>query len=175
MNASRGLVAMFDSAEALVEALRRLRRDGYRELQAYAPWPLAEAAELVGGPRSKVPLVMLAAGICGALGAFGLQVWAATAYPVVVANRPLVSWPAFVPVTFELTVLTASIFGVGALLASTRLPRLDHPMFAHPDFDRASQDAFFVWVGATDPEFNDTRTATLLGELGGRAIAEVEA
>jgi hypothetical protein len=164
---------MFDSAEALLYALRRLRDDGYERLEVYAPWPVEEAREMLPHRRSRVPLIMLIAGVFGCTGALLLQIWAATDYPLVVAGRPLFSWPAFVPVTFELTVLSASLCGLVGFLWLSRLPRLDHPMFAHSTFARASQDAFFVCVRADDAKFNPQTTARLLNELGAAEVEEV--
>jgi hypothetical protein len=163
---------MFASAEALVAALRRLRAAGYKRVEAYTPWPVEEAATLLTNKRSPVPLIMLLTGIAGAIGAFLLQVWATNDYPVNVGGRPIFSWPAFVPVTFELTVLTASFCGLAALLVVTRLPRLDHPMFAHREFERASQDAFFVRVLSDDPHFDPRATPALLRELGAESVEE---
>ncbi|MGH8019609.1 MAG: DUF3341 domain-containing protein [Opitutaceae bacterium] len=168
-----GLVALFPSADALVAALRRLREEGYDQLEVYTPWPVEEAHELLPPRRSPVPLVMLAAGLLGAAGAFLLQIWAATDYPVQVAGRPLFSWPAFVPVTFELTILTAAFCGLAALLIHARLPRLDHPVFNYTEFARASQDAFIVCIQSSDANYNTLKTSDLLRTLGAKSIEEV--
>jgi hypothetical protein len=170
-----GVAAMFETPEALLRALRALRKNGYERLEVYTPWPLEEARELLPHRRSRVPLIMLVAGAAGCTGAVLLQMWAATDYPLNVAGRPLFSWPAFVPVTFELTVLTASLCGLLGFLGLARLPRLDHPMFAHRTFVRASQDAFFVCVRADDARFHAEATPRRLQELGGDAIEEVRA
>jgi hypothetical protein len=170
-----GVVALFRSADALVAALKRLREDGYEHIEAYAPWSVEEAHELLPPRHSPVPLVMLISGTCGAVGAFLLQVWASTDYPVQVAGRPLFSWPAFVPVTFELTILTAAFCGLAALLVQARLPRLDHPVFNHTQFARASQDAFIICIQTTDTHFHPERTTALLRALGAQSIEEVAA
>lgn len=170
---AHGLAAMFGTPEALVSALRHLRDGGYSQLEAYAPWPLEEARALVSHGRSRIPLIMLAGGLCGFAGALVLQAWAASDYPLNVAGRPIFSWPAFVPVTFELTVLTASLLGLMGFLVIARLPRLDHPMFGHSAFGRASQDAFFICVRASDPKYDVRDTLALLLTLGAEMIEEV--
>lgn len=170
-----GLAARFADADALVAALRRLRGAGYARLEAFSPRPFEEAHALLPRRRSPIPGVMLAGGLLGCAGAFLLQVWAAFDYPVEVAGRPLFSWPAFVPVTFELTILSATFCGIGALLWVTGLPRLDHPMFDRSDFVRATQDAFFVCVRSDDPRFDSAATSALLRASGALDIGEVSA
>jgi len=169
-----GAAGMFESAETLLDALRHLRAAGYERLEVYAPWPLEEAYELIPHRRSRVPLIMLVTGACGFAAAFLLQVWAASDYPLEVAGRPLFSWTAFVPVTFELTILTASLGGLAGFLFLSRLPRLDHPMFQHSAFVRASQDACFVCIQAGDKKYDATETPRLLTSLGAKAVEEVE-
>ena len=169
-----GVAARFANAEALAGALRSLRTAGYTRLEAYAPRPLEEVEQLLPRHRSPVPGVMLAAGAAGAAGAFLLQVWASYDYPLNVAGRPLFSWPAFVPVTFELTVLSAAFAGLVALLVIAQLPRLDHPMFNVSTFARASQDAYFVCVRGDDPRFDGGAVRALLHDAGGVEIEEVK-
>lgn len=172
-SASYGMAGLFEHVEELLAALRGLRAAGYERLEVYAPWPVEEARELVPHRRSRVPLIMLITGLGGLAGAFLLQVWAAADYPLVVGGRPLFSWPAFVPVTFELTVLTASLCGLAGFLFLARLPRLDHPMFQHSAFERASQDAFFLCVRANDPRYDAQQTRRALAAQGATAIEEV--
>jgi len=119
--------------------------------------------------------LVLAAGLIGAGGGFFLQWFATRDYPLNVGGRPVFSWPAFVPVTFELTVLTAALVGVGALLWLSRLPRLDHPLFALPVFARATQDRYFLGVRAADPRFDRRRVRELLASLHPESITEVPA
>lgn len=173
MTRTYGLVARFDSAEALTAALRRLRHEGYEQLEAFAPRPLEEAHALLPHRRSPVPAVMLVGGAAGAASALFLQAWASTDYPLNVASRPLFSWPAFVPVAFELTVLAAAFAGLLAFLVMSGLPRLDHPAFAHNAFPRASQDGFFVCVPTTDRRFHPQATRELLRTVGATEIEEV--
>ncbi len=168
-----GLAGMFTSADDLLAALRRLRDEGYEGLEVYTPWPVEEARELIPHRRSRVPAIMLATGFCGMIGAFMLQVWGTSDYPIEVAGRPVFSWVPYVPVTFELTVLTASLCGLAGFLILSKLPRLDHPMFGHSEFERASQDAFFVCILTSDPKYHVQETPRLLRTLGATAIEEV--
>ncbi len=168
-----GIAARFEDAATLTAALRRLRDAGYVRLEAYAPRPLEEAHAILPPHRSPIPGIMLAGGALGLAAAFLLQVWAAFDYPIEVAGRPLFSWPAFVPVCFELTVLSASFCGIGAWLWLTGLPRLDHPLFARSDFVRASQDAYFVCVRGDDPRYDAAAIGRLLHAGQAAQIEEV--
>lgn len=119
--------------------------------------------------------IMLLAGIAGAGGGFFLQWYAARDYPLNVGGRPLNSWPAFVPITFELTVLTAALVGVLTLLCLAGLPRLHHPVFADPRFKRASQDRFFICIRADDPLYANEDVRRTLAASHPESIAEVPA
>jgi hypothetical protein len=174
MKPARCIVAEYDRHERLVAVLRRLRNDGYSQFEVYSPFPSDEVDALLPAPPTPMGWIMLAAGIGGAIGAYFLQWYAARDYPYNSGGRPLDSWPAFVPVTFELTVLTAALVGLAALLWLTRLPRLDHPMFALPRFSRASQDRFFVAIHSTDPRFTMAGLEKLLRDSQPLAIEEVE-
>ncbi len=144
-----GLLAEFSEEETWREAVRRVRAAGSTRFEAFSPYPVEGMDELVLSRPSPMPAIMLAAGAIGATGGFFLQVWAARDYPLQVGSRPVFSWPAFVPVTFELGVLTAVLVGIAAFLWRARLPRYDHPAFASARFARASTDRFFLWLPAT--------------------------
>jgi len=169
-----GLVAEFGSATALVRAVECARRDGYRRLDAFAPYPLEELAEALGFPKTRMPMVMFLGGLIGCVGGYFMQWWiAAVDYPLNVGGRPLNSWPLFIPVTFELTVLISAVAGVFGLLALCGLPMPYHPLFNVPRFARASQDKFFLSVEATDPRFDRAATREFLLSLKPDSVAEV--
>jgi len=171
-----GLLARFEGPESLLAAARRARGDGYRRLDAFTPFPVEGLGETLGARRFPVPLIVLLGGIAGGLGGFLMQ-WFASAvhWRLNVGGRPLNSWPAFIPITFEMTVLFAGLAGLAGMLALNRLPRYHHPLFDAPGFERASRDAFLLWVGADDPRFERERTARWLREAGAAEIVEVPA
>ena len=169
-----GLLAEFERPEVAVEAARRARSAGYTRVSAYSPFPVPELSEAVGVRRPWIPAIVLAGGVAGGAGGFLMQWWmAAVAYPLDVAGRPLLSWPAFVPVTFELAVLGAALAGAFGLLVLAGLPRLYHPLDASEDFRRATQDRFFVCVEASDPRFDARETRRLFEEVGAARVSEV--
>ncbi len=154
-----GITAEFASSEALIAVARRLRLNGFRRLDAYTPFPVEGLDEMIHPPRAPwIPLLILLGGIVGAVYSFFLQYWAAVlSYPINVGGRPFNSWPAFVVPSFEVTVLFAVAAALFALLLFCGLPRLYHPIFDVPDFERASQDRFFLSVEASDPHFDIER------------------
>lgn len=170
-----GMIAEFDQPEPLLKAIRRARKAGYERLDAYTPFPVPELAEVLGLPKSPVPLLALIGGVLGAGGAFFMQWYsAAIDYPWIVAGRPYNSWPSFVPITFELGILTASLFIFIGLFAISRLPRLHHPIFNAPRFRRVSRDRFFLLIEAGDPRFDPRETRRFLESLGSRSVNEVK-
>ncbi len=169
-----GLVAEFDDPTTLVQAARSTREAGYRRMDAYAPFPVEGLPEALGFHRTKMPMLILIGGIVGALSGFALQYYCAViSYPINVAGRPLNSWPSWIPVTFELTVLIASLTAVFGLLALCGLPMPYHPLFHVPRFNRATRDAFFLCIEATDPRFERTVTRDFLAGLHPREVSEV--
>lgn len=170
-----GLLAEFDSPDALVTAGRRAVLEGYRELDAYTPFPIEALHEALGFHRTRVPLVVLLGAITGAVAGYGLQYWAsAIAYPLNVGGRPYHSWPAFVVVTFEMTVLFAALAAVFGMLALNRLPQPYHPIFNAPRFALASRDRFFLAIEARDPKFDLVATRRFLESFNPREVTEVE-
>ena len=170
-----GLMAEFDNPDSLVAAARRTRQDGYRKYDAYTPFPIDELHEAMDLHRTHVPLLVLIGGIVGGLSGYGLQDWiSAVAYPLNVGGRPFHSWPAFIPVTFELTVLFASLTAVFGMLALNRLPRPYHPVFNAPRFALASRDRFFLCIEAADAKFDAAATRRFLESLGPREVTDVE-
>lgn len=169
-----GLLAEFESAEALVAAARRVREAGYSRFDAHSPFPVEGLPEAMGLPRTRLPLVVLIGGIAGCVGGFLLQYWiSTTAYPLNVGGRPLNSWPSFIPVTFELTVLVAALAAVLGMLGLNGLPKPYHPLFGVDRFAHATQDAFFLSIEAEDPNFHPETTRKFLESLNPREVFDV--
>jgi hypothetical protein len=125
-----GVVGEFETEHQLLHAAEKALEAGYRRVEAYAPFPVEGLSEALGLKRNKVPLITLIGGLCGGIGGFSLQYWVAViAYPMNIGGRPLNSWPAFIPVTFELTILGAALSAVFGMLALNGLPQPYHPLF----------------------------------------------
>jgi hypothetical protein len=170
-----GLLAEFDTPEDLVTAAERVYADGYRRLDAYTPFPVHGLAEAIGFHTNRLPLLVLVGGILGAGAGFFSQYWAAVIdYPLNVGGRPLNSWPAFVPITFEVTILVAALTAVLGMLALNGLPQPYHPVFNAPRFALATRDRFFLCVEAGDPRFDPEATRQFLESLGAREVTDVE-
>jgi hypothetical protein len=169
-----GLMAEFETPEDLLEAAHHAYADGYRCMDAYSPFPVEGLAEAIGSHRTHLPLVVLLGGIAGGLGGYLLQYYISVIdYPLNVGGRPFHSWPAFIPVTFEMTVLIAALSAVLGMLALNGLPRPYHPVFNVPRFDLASRNLFFLCIEATDPRFDAERTRQFLASLRSRQVHEV--
>jgi hypothetical protein len=173
-NPIHGLMAQFDSPVAIRKAARRAWRAGYREMDAYTPYPVEGLSADLGLPRTRIPFVVLMAGIVGAIVGFGMQWYSmAVDYRFDVGGRPPNSWPVFIPIAFEVMVLVASFAALLGMLFLNGLPRLYHPVFNVPSFACASQDCFFLCIEATDPKFDLTQTRAFLAELNPKEITEV--
>jgi len=170
-----GLLAEFTEPAQLLAAARQAYAAGYRRMDAFSPIPVEHLAEALGREKTGIPALVLTGGILGGIGGYFMQ-WFATVihYPINVGGRPFHSWPSYIPITFELTILCASIFGVVGMLALNRLPQLHHSIFNAPNFDRASQDRFFLCVEATDPLFDAATTKSFLESLQPVKVSEVE-
>jgi hypothetical protein len=169
-----GVMGEFETAEQLIQAAKKTREAGYRHVDAYAPYPVEGLSEALRLHRSWVPFITLLGGLTGGLGGFGLQYWAAAiTYPLNIGGRPLNSWPAFIPVTFELTVLGASLSAVLGMLALNRLPQPHHPVFNVKRFTHASSDRFFLCIQARDEKFDLADTARFLQALDAHHVSEV--
>jgi hypothetical protein len=170
-----GLLAEFEKPEQLMAAAHRAREAGYRRMDAYTPFPVEGLAEALGRHYTHVPLITLIGGLIGGTGGFALQYWVSkTAYPINVGGRPFNSWPAFIPVTFEMTILFAALSAVLGMLALNGLPMPHHPLFNEPRFALASRDRFFLCVEARDRRFDRAETRHFLESLTARAVMEVE-
>ncbi len=169
-----GLVAEYETAEALVAAAQAAHDAGYRHAEAYTPYPVEGLAEAVGFRRSRLPAFVFAGGLFGGAGGYFLQWYAAVrSYPEEIGARPLHSWPMFVPVTFEMTVLFAAFAAFFGVLLANRLPRLAHPIFDAPDFELASRNRFFLVLRTDDPAFDEAAADALLDSTAPLRRAEV--
>lgn len=172
-----GLLARFSTAEDLVTAADRAYQAGYRLMDTYSPFPIADLSQSMRLRPSPMPYIILAGGLTGAAVAFLGQTFATVVdYPLNIGGRPLFSWPAYIPITFELGVLLAATAGVLALFALTRFPQPYHPVFRSDDFNaHASQDGFYLSIEASDPQFDLEATRRFLQEAGSTLITELEA
>ena len=171
-----GVMAEFDSPSALVSAARAARAKGYRKLDAYSPFPIEELTDALHLHKNKLPLIVLAGGVIGGLTGFFLQYWIAVIYfPINIAGRPLNSWPSFIIITFELTILFASLSAVLGMMALCGLPMPYHPVFNVPRFSAASRNRFFLCIEAADPLFDPAQTSQFLGTLEPTEVSEVAA
>jgi hypothetical protein len=169
-----GLMAEFETADQLLEATVRATAAGYKRIEAYSPFPIEGIADAIGF-RTRLPLIVLIAGFIGGLSGFFLQYWVSVIhYPINVGGRPLNSWPAFIPVTFELTILFAGLTAAIAMLALNGLPMPYHPVFNVPRFELATNDRFFLTVEAVDPQFQLNGTRGFLESLGAKGVYEIE-
>ena len=172
-----GLLAKFDTPEALLFATNRIYEAGYRKFDTYSPYPVEGLAHAMRLRSSPLPYVVLVGGILGALIGFGMQ-WYATVFgnPWNIGGRPLNSWPAYVPIAFETTILFAAFAGVIGLFIFTRLPQPYHPVFNSEDFtDHGSQDSFYLGIEASDQKFDVDNTRKYLKELGSIQVTEINA
>jgi len=171
-----GLMAEFRTPQELVDAAARARAEGYRRMDAYSPFPMEALSEALDLPASKVPRLVLVGGTLGALAGFALQYWVSViAYPLDVGGKPYNSWPAFIPVVFECTILCAGLFAVLGMLALNGLPMPYHPVFNAPRFALASRDRYFLCIEARDRKFDRQATRRFLEGLRPSAVAEVAA
>jgi len=169
-----GLLAEFEHPHELLAAAATARDAGYRRVEAYSPIPLEGMTEALGTVPTQLPRLTLLGGLLGAAVGYALQYWVAVIeYPLNVGGRPLHSWPAFLPIVFELAVLGASLTAVLGMLALNGLPRPHHPLFAVPEFRLASRDRFFLCIEARDAKFDLDQTRSFLSELHPKSLIEV--
>ena len=169
-----GLMAEFDNVNDVITAARRVYGAGYRKIDAYSPFPLEELSEAIGFHKNGVALVCLVGGLLGCTGAFTLQWWINTiSYPVNIGGRPFNSWPSFIIVTFEMTILFSGLSAVFGMLALNGLPMPYHPVFNVPRFELASKDRFFIVIFSSDKNYDATGTRKFLEGLGPISVSEV--
>jgi hypothetical protein len=169
-----GLMAEFDNATALVTAANKTREAGYVDVDAYSPIPIEELHHAIGFKSTKLPLLVLIGGLLGATGGFSLEYWvSAIAYPINVGGKPLVSWPMFIPVTFECGILGAALTCVVGMFMLNKLPQPYHPVFNVPRFAMATRNRFFLCIEASDRQFDLERTKAFMDTLGAHEVSTV--
>jgi hypothetical protein len=170
-----GIMGEFNNPSDLVAAARRTYEAGYRRINGYSPYPIEELSEAIGFTRTSLPLIVLIGGILGGLGGFFMQYWMEVIdYPLNVGGKPYNSWPAFIPITFECTVLVAAFAAVLGMLVLNKLPQPYHPVFNAPNFALATRDRFFLVIEANDPRFSHDETTQFLNTVGAKNVSDVE-
>jgi hypothetical protein len=168
-----GYLAEFPTGDDLLAASVKAKAAGYSVMEAYTPIPMEEVAHAIGH-KTRLPLIVLCGGILGALVGFGMQYWISVeAYPLNIGGRPLNSWPAFIVVTFEMTVLFAALSAVLGMFALNGMPRPYHPVFNVEGFELASRNRFFLMILSRDPQFDMEGTRAFLEETSPLRLAEV--
>jgi Alternative complex III, ActD subunit len=171
-----GFIAEFEHPEDVVAAARRTHEAGYRRVDAYSPFPVDGLSEALDYHDYWVPLIMLTGGILGALAGFGLLYYCMViSYPINVGGEPLYGWPIYVPITFECTILLASLSGLLGMFLLNRLPQPYHPVFEAAGFDRATTDRFFLCIESSDPHFDGEETRRFMESLGAMNVSAVNA
>ena len=170
-----GVMAEFDNPTHLVAAARRTYEAGYRRINGYSPFPIEELSDAIGFRRTILPVIVLLGGILGGLGGFFMQYWMEVSdYPLNVGGKPYNSWPAFIPITFESTVLLAAFAAVFGMLALNKLPQPYHPVFNAPHFALATRDSFFLVIEASDRKFDHDQVMSFMRDLKPKDVLNVE-
>ena len=170
-----GVMAEFESPTDLVAAAHKVYSLGYRRINGYSPFPIEELSEAIGFTKTSLPLIVFIGGVVGGLSGFFMQYWIEVIdYPINVGGKPYNSWPAFIPITFEMTVLFAAFSAVLGMLILNKLPQPYHPVFNIPSFALATRDRFFLAIEANDAKFNHAEVVDLLKSLNAVAVNDVE-
>ncbi len=170
-----GMLVEFDSVKATVDAATKTRDAGYTRWDTHTPFPVHGLSDAMGMRDTKLPWIVLGAGLTGAVLGLGMQIYMnAIDYPINISGKPLVSLPAFIPIVFEMTILFAALTAFGAMLVLNGLPKLYQPVFKSERFRRVTNDRFFIVIEAKDPLFDRERTETFLASLGGAAVEVLE-
>jgi hypothetical protein len=170
-----GILAEFATPADLYHACERVRDAGFTRWDAHTPFPVHGLEGAMGLRRSPLPWIVLGTALLGATLGFVLQWWVhASAYPLVISGKPYFSWPAYIPITFEVGVLFGALGALFAMLGLNRLPMLYHPLFRSRVFERVTDDAFFISIESGDPRFDPSATRKLLESLGARSVELVE-
>lgn len=169
------MVGYFDTPAQIYHACEALRDAGYKAFDAHTPFPVHGLEKAMGLAPSKLPWLTLGAGVTGGVAGFALQWWTmAVDYPLNISGKPFFAWQAYIPITFELTILFAALATFVGMWGMNLLPTFFHPVMQHPDFGRATDDKFFISVEAKDPLFDPAKTRRLLEEQGAQNILEVQ-
>jgi hypothetical protein len=170
-----GVIAEFEHAEDVVKAARQTYEAGYRRMDAYSPFPVEGLSEALGFRDHHVPWIMFIGGVVGCVGGFGFLTWAlGWDYPLNIGGRPRISWPMYIPITFEITVLLSALSGIVGMFWLNGLPKPYHPVFDAPDFELASSSRFFLCIESEDPHFDRVKTRQFMETLGAAQVSEVE-
>ena len=170
-----GHLPFLEGPGELVHAARKTYEAGYRRINGYSPYPIEELSEAIGFTHTGLPVIVFIGGVIGGLAGFFMQYWIEVIdYPLNVGGKPYNSWPAFIPITFEMTVLFASFAAVLGMLVLNKLPQPYHPVFNAPNFALATRDRFFLAVEANDPNFDHGAVVQLLKSLGAIEVSDVE-
>ena len=176
VNPTYGVMAEFDSAQAIVDAARRTVAQGFTKVEAYTPVPIEELNDVIHKKRTMLPTISLLGGLAGMATGFALQYWAAAIeYPMNVGGRPHASWTAFVVPSYELTILFSALATTIGMIALNGLPQPYHPVFNAPRFSLASSDKFFLVIETIDAKYDADRTPRFLHELGAKGVYDVPA
>ncbi len=169
-----GILSEYETADGLIAATKKAKAEGYEFMDGYSPFAVGDVADAMGYKRSEMAPVMFFGGLIGCLAGFCMQ-WYLSAYdyPVNIGGRPYLSWPSFIVITFEMTILTTGLSGVFGLIALCGLPQPHHPLFGVPQFDRASRDRFFLCIEAEDPKFDAHKTMEFLQSTNAVSVVEV--
>ena len=169
-----GLLGEFGSPQALLDAAKEAKRDGFTCIDAFSPFPVEGMAEVLQLQRDhRIGWITIGGGVFGILAMLAIQIFVNIDYPIEVGGRPIFAWPAFAVVDFEIMILCAVSFAVAGMLIINRLPKLYHPLFGTPRFGLASQDRFFLYIAANDPKFDADKTRSFIGSLGAWSIEAV--
>ena len=175
-NVTYGVMAEFDSAQAIVDAARKVKDEGYTNVEAYTPVPIEDLNVILHRRRTYLPLIALIGGLTGMATGFALQYWASVIeYPLNIGGRPLASWPAFVIPSYELTILFSALATAIGMIALNGLPQPYHPVFNAPRFSLASSDKCFLVIEAVDAKYDSQRTPRFLQDIGAKGVYEVPA
>ncbi len=170
-----GVMAEFENPTDLVAAARKVYSLGYRRINGYSPYPIEELSEAIGFTHTSLPLIVFIGGVVGGLAGFFMQYWIEVIdYPLNVGGKPYNSWPAFIPITFEMTVLFAAFSAVLGMLVLNKLPQPYHPVFNVPNFAMATRDRFFLAIEANDAKFKHEEVVELLKSLNAIEVNDVE-
>jgi len=170
-----GLIAEFDTVNEAIAAAHKVYGAGYRKIDAYSPFPVEELSEAIGFHHTRLPVIVLIGGILGGLGGFFMQYYLSVwEYPINVGGKPFNSWPAFIPITFEMTILCAALAAIFGMLALNKLPQPYHPVFNAPNFALATRDHFFLVIEANDARFNHDEVVQFMKSLGPTEVSDVE-
>ncbi len=170
-----GILAEFETPAKLYKACEKVRDSGYKHWDAYTPFPVHGLEKAMGVPPSKVPWIVLVCGLLGAGSGMLMQWWMnAVDYPLVISGKPLFSWPAFIPVTFEMAILFSAFGAVFGMLVLNRLPEYYHPLFRSKAFERVTDDKFFIAIEARDPKFDPDKTGEFLKSIGAVQVELIE-